>query len=75
MQKWADLSPRARRTIAVVAVVDLSLRATALVDLVRRPASQVRGSKRLWAAAIALANTAGLVPVVYFVGGIDRSST
>jgi hypothetical protein len=39
-----------------------------LVDLKRRPASQVRGSRRMWAAAM-LVNSAGLIPLSYFVFG------
>lgn len=50
------------------AAVEAILKAAMLVDLKRRPASQVRGSKRLWAAS-ALLNTAGIVPLTYFVVG------
>ena len=45
------------------------LKIAALVDLVRRPARQVRGSKPVWAAAIALVNAAGAVPIAYFLRG------
>ena len=45
------------------------LKVAALVDLTRRPASEVRGSKRAWATAIVLVNSAGVLPVVYFRRG------
>lgn len=35
--------------IVALASVELALTATALVDLARRPAAQVRGPKALWA--------------------------
>lgn len=38
-----------RAAIVAGAAVELVLTTTALVDLARRPASQVRGSKALWA--------------------------
>jgi hypothetical protein len=67
--RWNDLSPRTRRLILVVAAVEGLLKVVALVDLKRRPASQVNGSKIGWAAAIALVNSVGLVPVLYFRRG------
>jgi hypothetical protein len=42
-----------------------------LIDLKRRPASQVRGPKWLWAST-ALLNSAGVVPVYYFIVGRVR---
>ncbi len=68
-KKWADLSPGTRRLLVLGMVVEGALKVAALVDLKRRPASQVRGSKAKWAVAVALANSAGLVPISYFVWG------
>jgi hypothetical protein len=67
-RRWSELDPRTRRLIVGAAAVEAILKAAMLVDLKRRPASQVRGSKRLWAAS-ALLNTAGIVPLTYFVVG------
>lgn len=66
---WHDLSPRTRQAIVAAAVVDGVLRIAALVDLQRRPAERVRGSKRTWAAALVLVNSAGALPVAYFLRG------
>lgn len=68
-QRWSDLSPRTRRFVIVAGAVEGALKAAALVDLARRPASQVRGSKVRWVVAIIVINSAGLVPVAYFVRG------
>ena len=68
-KRWRDLSPRQQTAILVAASVQLSLAATAWVDLARRPAALVRGPKPLWAAAIAV-NVAG--PIAYFVAGRRR---
>ena len=43
------MSSGQRAAIVAGAAVELALTTTALVDLARRPASQVRGSKALWA--------------------------
>ena len=68
-QKWSDLSPRTRRVVMVMAALEGAVKVAALVDLARRPASQVRGSKAAWATAITLINSAGAVPLAYFVRG------
>ncbi|MFL5928709.1 MAG: hypothetical protein ACJ77E_17400 [Gaiellaceae bacterium] len=68
-EKWSDLSPRARRLIVIGGVIEAVLKAAALVDLVRRPASEVRGSKPRWALAIVLVNSLGVVPIAYFARG------
>jgi hypothetical protein len=69
---WNDLSPRTRKLIIVGAVAEAGLKAAALLDLKRRPADQVRGSKRAWASAMFL-NSAGLIPLSYFVFGRRRA--
>lgn len=66
---WNELSPRTRRLIIAGAAGEGVLKVTALVDLVRRPADQVRGSKKAWAAAIVLVNSVGAVPIAYFLRG------
>jgi len=48
-RKWSDFSPVQQRAIAISAGVELVLTTVALLDLVRRPAGQVRGPKALWA--------------------------
>jgi hypothetical protein len=70
-RRWSDLSARSRRLIIAAAVAETGLKAAVLIDLRRRPASQVRGSKRAWAAAM-LVNSAGLLPLSYFAFGRRR---
>ena len=41
----------------------------ALVDIKRRPASQIRGRKWIWAPVVAIANSAGIIPISYFIFG------
>ncbi len=73
-KRWQDLSPRTRQVIAVAATVDAALKVAALLDLKRRPAAQVRGSKRAWTALVLLVNSGGVVPVTYFLRGRRRRS-
>lgn len=68
-RRWSDLSPRARRALLVGAGAEAGLKAVALVDLARRPRDQVRGSKAVWAVALVLVNSAGVLPVYYLVRG------
>ena len=71
-QRWSDLSERNRQLIVAAAVVDVTLRIAALVDIKRRPASQIRGRKGLCAAAVAVVNSAGVLPASYFLFGRRR---
>jgi hypothetical protein len=68
-RKWNDLTPRVRQVILFGAALDGLLKVAAITDLVRRPPDQVRGSKRRWAAAILLINSAGAFPIAYFRRG------
>ena len=68
-RRWSDLDPKVRRVVAIAGVVEAGLKIAALIDLARRPARDVRGSKAVWAAAIALVNAAGAVPIAYFLRG------
>lgn len=70
--RWNQLSPRTRRLILGWAVVDGLLKLVALIDLVRRPAAQVRGSKARWAIALVAVNSGGALPIVYLVRGRRR---
>jgi hypothetical protein len=71
-RRWRDLDGRTRRLILVGAVLEGSLKAAALVDLARRPATKVRGRKALWATAIVLVNSVGGAPIAYFALGRRR---
>jgi len=51
------------------AAFDTVFKVVALMDLGRRPTSEVRGSKAVWAVAVTLANSAGTVPITYFIWG------
>jgi hypothetical protein len=68
-RQWSDLSERNRRLLAITAVAEGILKLAALIDLKRRPASQVRGPKWLWATVLAVVSSAGVVPISYFVFG------
>ena len=68
-KQWSDLSPRTRRLLTVSAVVEGILKLAALIDLKRRPASQIRGPRWLWATAVAVIGSAGVLPISYFVLG------
>ena len=67
-RKWKDLSRVQRTFVVAAAAAEAGLKAAMLSDLRRRPASQVRGPKWLWAST-ALINSAGVLPLLYFVVG------
>lgn len=68
-RRWSDLSEGTRRLIIAAAVADSILKGAALVDIKRRPANQIRGPKWLWVPVIVVVNSAGVVPISYFVLG------
>ncbi len=68
-RQWSDLSQRTRRLVTIAAVAEGILKLAALIDLKRRPASQIRGPKWLWATAVTVISSAGVVPISYFVVG------
>ena len=68
-KQWSDLSERTRRLLIAAAAAEGILKVAALIDLKRRPAAQVRGPKWLWATAVTVISSAGVLPVSYFVFG------
>ncbi len=73
-KRWHELDARTRRLIIVGALLEGLLKIAALVDLARRPAREVRGSKLRWAVSTVLVNSLGILPVTYFAHGRRRSS-
>jgi hypothetical protein len=65
-KSWSEMSDRERATMLVLGSIQMSLAAAAWVDLARRDASEVNGSKGKWAAIIAI-NWVG--PIAYFARG------
>ena len=55
--------------IVIAGSVEGALKLAALIDLARRPAAEITGSKLRWALAITLINSAGVVPILYFQYG------
>jgi hypothetical protein len=58
----------------VAGAIEGVLKLAALIDLARRPSNEVRGSKARWAAAVALINSLGALPIAYFAWGRRRSA-
>jgi Phospholipase_D-nuclease N-terminal len=73
-RRWSDLSARSRRLIIGAAVAEASLKTAALIDIRRRPASEIRGSKWAWAAVVLAVNSFGGAPLSYFAFGRRRQS-
>lgn len=71
--KKIDLDPRTRNVLVGLGLAETVLKIIALIDLVRRRPESVRGNKGAWAAAIATINSAGAVPVLYFLFGRRRT--
>ena len=70
--QWSDLSPRSRRLLIAAATAEAGLKTAALVDIKRRPASQIRGPKWLWVVVVVLVNSFGGAPISYFLFGRRR---
>ena len=70
-KRWSERSKVSRGLIVVTGVVELVLLAATLCDIKRRPADQIKGSKRMWT-ALAFVNIVG--PISYFAFGRRRPS-
>jgi hypothetical protein len=68
-RRWSDLSERNRRLIIAAAIGEAVLKTAVLIDISRRPASQIRGSKPLWIIAAVVVNSAGVGSLSYFAFG------
>ena len=69
-KRWDELTEQQQVLILAAVCVELSLTATAIVDLVRRPREQVRGPKALWALGLVIQPVG---PVAYLVVGHRRA--
>lgn len=69
---WNQLDRQTRRVIIVAGAFEGVLKVAALIDLARRPANEVRGSREWWAAAVLFINSLGALPIAYFRYGRRR---
>jgi hypothetical protein len=68
-KRWRDLTPTQRVRIILLGTIQIALLAAALTDIRSRPATEIKGGKRLWTA---LAFVNGIGPIAYFVFGRKR---
>ena len=68
-KQWQDLTDRQKRGIVVLGVLQLALLVAALIDIRRRSAEEINGSKRLWTMVVFIN---GIGPIAYFVFGRKR---
>jgi len=73
-KRWSELSDGDRRVLIAAATAEAGLKAAVLIDLRRRPASQIRGSKWMWVAIAVLVNSAGIGSLSYFAFGRRRDT-
>ena len=71
---WNELPAPTRAVVVTVGVVDAGLRAWALADLRKRPTDQVNGPKVVWALALTVVSSAGILPAAYLILGRRSSS-
>jgi hypothetical protein len=70
-KNWGELTSGQKLSAAVAILIQLLLLTAAQVDITRRPAEQIKGSKKLWRAVVFI-NYIG--PLAYFVLGIKRGA-
>lgn len=68
-KQWKDLSTGEKRGILLSGTVQVALLVAALVDIYRRPETEIRGSKWAWTLA-SFVNFVG--PISYFLFGRRR---
>ena len=69
-QRWQDLSTAQRAGLVGAVTVQLTLLAAALADVLRRPADEINGDRRIWL-GVSFINFVG--PVAYFLAGRKRN--
>jgi hypothetical protein len=70
-KQWQDLTDRQKRGIVLLGAFQLALLVAALIDIRRRPAAEINGSKRLWTMVVFIN---GIGPIAYFVFGRKRQA-
>ena len=70
-KQWQDLTDRQKRGIVLLGALQITLLVAALIDIRRRPADAINGSKRLWTAVVFIN---GIGPIAYFVFGRKRQA-
>jgi hypothetical protein len=70
-KKWSELPTSARIGVVLMGMIQLSLMMAALMDIRKRPAEQINGSKKMWT-ILAFVNWIG--PIAYFVKGRKRGA-
>jgi hypothetical protein len=68
--QWSDLTDTQKRGIVVLGTLQLGMLVAALLDIYRRPATDINGSKRLWRAIVFIN---GIGPIAYFLFGRRRA--
>jgi hypothetical protein len=68
-KQWQDLTDRQKRGIVILGALQLALLAASLIDIRRRPAKDINGSKRLWTMVVFIN---GIGPIAYYSGGSGR---
>lgn len=71
-KKWRDLTTTEKAPLVLRGIVQFALLAAALVDIHRRPAEEINGSKWVWS-AVALVNFMVIGPLAYFLFGRKRA--
>jgi flagellar biosynthesis/type III secretory pathway M-ring protein FliF/YscJ len=65
-KQWGDMTTTQQAGLVLMGVIQVALLAAALIDIRRRSAAELNGSKRLWTLA-AFVNFIG--PLAYFIFG------
>jgi Phospholipase_D-nuclease N-terminal len=65
-KQWSDMTTTQQAGIMLLGAVQVALLAAALIDIRRRSADEINGSKRLWT-VVAFVNIIG--PIAYFIFG------
>ena len=68
-KQWSELSTAQKTRIVVIGAVQVSLLIAALRDIRRRSPEEIKGSKKLWTAALVVQP---IGPISYFLFGRKR---
>jgi hypothetical protein len=71
-KRWNELTTRQKTPFVLRGIFQFALLAAALLDICRRPAEEIKGSKWLWS-PVAFVSFMGTGPIAYFLFGGKRA--
>ena len=68
-KKFENLPGWLKAIMAVGGTADVVLRVVAMIDIIKRDATEINGPKKVWIPALSAVSSMGILPAAYFRWG------